>query len=308
MATAIVEKVNRALVFNIVHSSFVDGWGIRTTIFLKGCPLRCLWCCNPEGQKRTPELKVAAADCNGCGNCVSACELGALRIVNEKVSVDRSKCTGCGACCDICDLEALGIFGQWYTPKEIFEEIKKDIAYYQNSGGGVTIGGGEATLYPEFCLELIRLCHEENIKVAVDTCGYVTDPMGMEVLRQADLLLFDIKGLYNENHKRNTGVSNDVILANLRALDAAGTEFIVRMPLIPGHNDSKEELQAAAELLQSLHGLKRLDLLPYHTYGKSKYEELDMDYPLDCDLIPENRQEEILAYFRSFGLPAQVGG
>lgn len=298
----------KGLIFNIVHSSFVDGWGIRTTIFLKGCPLRCIWCCNPEGQSLKPELKITYANCDGCGACISACPQNALSINNEKIHVDRSLCTGCGKCCDGCFTDALGIFGTWYTAEQMFEIVKKDKPFYLQSGGGLTIGGGEATLYPEFCLGLIQLCHGDGIEVAIDTCGYVTSNLGMQVLKSADLLLFDIKGLDDPRHISNVKVSNKKILENLQILSQADKPIIVRMPIIPGYNDSKEELSQAAKLLVSLKSLKRLDILPVHQYGKTKYRQLDMSYALDCESISDERQQELLTFFLNYGLNAQIGG
>ncbi|MCD7846329.1 MAG: glycyl-radical enzyme activating protein [Oscillospiraceae bacterium] len=303
-----MEKGNKGLIFNIVHSSFVDGPGIRTTIFLKGCPLRCIWCCNPEGQKFTPELKVAIEACNGCGRCLDACSRGALTLKNGKIDVERSLCDGCAECCGKCYMEALDVFGTWMTAEEVFADVVKDRIYYNKTGGGLTIGGGEATTYPEFCLELVELCHQEGFHVAVDTCGYVTSKRGMDVLMAADLLLFDIKGLDTQRHQTNTGVSNELILSNLRTLDAAGKNYYIRMPIIPGYNDSEDELSAAAELLTSLRGLKRLDILPVHEYGKSKYQELGMEYKLHCKVIPDERQKKILMFFQERGLPTQIGG
>ena len=298
----------KGLIFNIVRSSFVDGWGIRTTIFLKGCPLRCVWCCNPEGQSLAPQLRVTYSDCDGCGDCVSACKRGALAVTGGRVKVDRTLCDGCGGCRESCLSDALGIYGQWDTAREMFGIVRKDETFYRSSGGGVTIGGGEATLYPEFCLGLIELCHEAGIHVAVDTCGQVGSELGMEVLRRADLLLYDVKGLDDVKHRRFTGVSNTGILENLRTLSSEGVPVIVRLPVIPGYNDSDEELAAAREFLAELPSLKRLDILPVHQYGKSKYEELDMEYGLRCEKIPDERQKKILELFKSAGLNAQLGG
>ena len=298
----------KGLIFNIVHSSFVDGWGIRTTIFLKGCPLRCIWCCNPEGQSLKPELKITYENCDGCADCISSCPHKALVIKNKKIHVNRSLCIGCGKCCDSCFTDALGIFGTWYTAEQMFEIVKKDEMFYHQSGGGLTIGGGEATLYPEFCLGLIQLCHNANIEVAIDTCGYVTSELGMQVLMNADLLLFDVKGMDDERHIENTKVSNKQILENLNKLSQAGVPIIVRMPIIPGYNDSENELRNAAEFLVGLKSLQRLDILPVHQYGKNKYQQLDMNYSLDCEEISDERQQEILNFFLGYDLNAQIGG
>ena len=296
----------KGLIFNIVHSSFVDGWGIRTTIFLKGCPLRCIWCCNPEGQSLKPELKITYANCDGCGACISACPQNALSINNEKIHVDRSLCTGCGKCCDGCFTDALGIFGTWYTAEQMFEIVKKDKPFYLQSGGGLTIGGGEATLYPEFCLGLIQLCHGDGIEVAIDTCGYVIGEKRFSVLEQADLILFDIKGLNDAAHIANTGVSNRVIYGNLRRLDALGKSVIIRYPMIPGYN--LDEAEAIADYLTQFSCIERVDLIGYHRFGATKYDQIGMTYTVEGESMPAQQRQEILELFQAKGHNAQLGG
>ena len=297
-----------APVFNIVHSSFVDGYGVRTTIFLKGCPLRCVWCCNPEGQTLDPELKVTYSNCDGCGRCVPKCEEGALSISDNLVDVDRKKCTGCGLCVDSCFKDALGVFGTWYTAKEIFEVVRKEIDYYRATGGGVTIGGGEATLWPDFVSELIDLCHKEYIHVAIDTCGHTTTEKGLECLKKADLLLFDIKGLDAGRHRENTGVDNDVIQRNLRLLSDLRKPIIIRLPIIPNYNDSDDELEATARLISGLKSVERVDLIPLHEYSMVKYLQLNKEYGLSSEPVSDERQEELLQLFKGYGLNAQIGG
>jgi pyruvate formate lyase activating enzyme len=301
-----------ARVFNIVHGSFVDGWGVRTTVFLKGCPLRCTWCCNPEGQSFDPELRFIASHCNGCGRCVPVCEPAAISIADELAVIDRERCNACMNCVDSCYYGALAVFGKPYSPEELFAIVKRDEQFYLHTGGGVSIGGGEATCYPDFCLELIGLCHEAGIHVAVDTCGYLSSERGWEVLTSADLLLFDIKGMDDEKHRRNTGVSNQPIHDTLRRLDRAGKEMIIRMPVIPGYNDDDEELTEAADMIASLGSVRRVDILPYHPYGRSKYDEIGKPYAdtgsSEGLSVSDDRQAEILEMFRSRGVTAQIGG
>jgi glycyl-radical enzyme activating protein len=302
----------KGCIFNIVHGSFVDGHGIRTTIFMKGCPLKCVWCCNPEGQAFNPELRVVEADCNGCGKCVPACPEKAIKVESNegkfKISVDRKACNDCGKCIDVCFTGALSYYGKWYTVDEIFKIINKDQIFYRSSGGGVTIGGGEATWHPEFVLELIKKCKENYIHTAIDTCGYVTSPAGLKCLEEADLLLFDLKGMNDEQHKLSTAVSNDIILKNLKWLDSIGKEVIIRLPIIPGHTYSDENLRKTAEFLSELKSVIRVDILPFHEFGKSKYAELGMEYKMKANQIPIPRQEEIKALFQSYGLTTQIGG
>jgi len=297
----------RAIIFNKVQGSFVDGWGVRTTIFLKGCPLKCKWCCNPEGQSFSPELKVIYDDCNGCGRCVALCSRGALSMADGKVVVDRAKCDVCGECADFCYTGALSPFGELYTVEEMFRYLKKDKVFYEASGGGVTIGGGEATCFPDFVLPLIDLLHGENIKVAIDSCGYVTTEAGRKIYEKADLVLFDIKGL--RHHRENTGVDNDIIWENLRWLNSIGKEVIIRMPIIPGYNDDWDEIQEEAELLSQLRCISRIDILPYHPYGISKYREIGKEYAIpEGTKVPPEYQQKIKELFESKGFLTQLGG
>lgn len=295
-----------AIVFNLVHGSFVDGWGIRTTVFLKGCPLRCVWCCNPESQQTRPELQVSPEHCSGCGRCLDQCPAGALTLPDGRIQVDRSRCDGCGACVRACWPGALAVWGTERTAEDVFAECLRDRDFYAQSGGGVTLSGGEATLWPEFCLEMLQLCHGEAIPVAIDTCGQVDSAPGLAVLRQADLVLFDIKGLNPEAHRNHTGVSNQTILRNLDRLEAWEKDVIIRYPVIPNHNQS--EAEEIARLLVGLRCVKRVDLIPYHPYGAGKYAQLGRTYTLHESAIPEEERQRLLALFQRFGLKTQLGG
>lgn len=298
------------LIFNQVRGSFVDGWGVRTTIFLKGCPLHCKWCCNPEGQRFEPELRLFHDKCTRCGACVATCSQQALSLTDQGIICDRQKCDGCGACLVSCSAGALDLFGRPMTARQAFEMVRLDRDYYLASGGGLTIGGGEASQFPEFCLELMDLCHQDGISVAVDTCGYAPRLENLAVLEKADLLLYDIKGVDPERHRQNTGVDNALIWENLRHLDEMGKEIIIRIPVIPGYNDSREELEETARRLTQLTQIKRVDLICYHQFGMVKYQQLDRTYPIldSVQPIPEARQRELLALFQSYNLPTQLGG
>lgn len=297
------------LIFNTVRGSFVDGWGIRTTIFLKGCPLKCKWCCNPEGQSFAPELKVTYDKCDGCGRCESLCPQKALTVREGRVAVDRTACDVCGACADFCWTGALEPFGRYYTVEEMFQFLLRDQAFYASSGGGVTIGGGEATWHPDFVLPLMEKLHGAGVHVAIDTCGYVEEPRGVQILREADLLLFDIKGMDPGRHLENTGVSSDLIWRNLRMLGALGKDIIIRMPIIPGYTDDDSELRQAARALSEIRSVRRVDILPVHQFGRVKYEQIGMAYTVNPSLtISEERQQAIKSLFESCGFQTQIGG
>lgn len=301
----------RAPIFNIVNGSFVDGPGIRTTVFLKGCPLRCKWCCNPEGQAFPPQLRYLESHCRAdCGGCISVCPKNAISLRDGKAVIDRTLCDDCGLCTESCWFGALRMYGELQSPEELMTRIRREKSFLLRSGGGLTIGGGEATCYPAFCRELIRLCHAEGIHVAVDSCGYLTAPESFLVLEEADMVLFDLKGMDSARHLEHTGVPNEPILDTFFRLRSIGKPVIVRLPLIPGLNDSTAELDALAQLLAESPNVERVDLMPYHEYGCSKYDELGMAYPLQGQIKPysEEQTADLLAFFRSFGLNVQKGG
>lgn len=301
----------RAPVFNLVNGSFVDGPGIRTTIFLKGCRLRCKWCCNPEGQSFQPEMRFLAAHCrSGCSDCVSACPEGAIRWETGTLKIDRAKCIGCGRCETACFEDALRRFGKWYTPEDLMGRIRREKPYLTRSGGGVTIGGGEATCWSAFCRELIRLCHAEGIHTAIDSCGYPCTEEALAALDAADLVLFDLKGMDSTRHQENTGAGNEEILRTFEHLRATNKPVIVRAPLVPGYNDSPEELAALGRLLRESPNVERVDLMPYHEYGVSKYEEIGLAYPLAGKVEPYSQDQvrQLLEFFRAYHPNVQIGG
>lgn len=300
-----------APVFNLVNGSFVDGPGIRTTIFLKGCRLRCKWCCNPEGQSFQPEIRFLAAHCrSGCSDCVSVCPAGAIRRETGTLKIDRAKCIGCGRCETACFEDALRLFGKWYTPEDLMGRIRREKPYLTRSGGGVTIGGGEATCWSAFCRELIRLCHAEGIHTAIDSCGYPCTEETLSALDAADLVLFDLKGMDSARHQENTGAGNEEILRTFEHLRTTNKPVIVRAPLVPGYNDSPEELAALGRLLRESPNVERVDLMPYHEYGVSKYEEIGLAYPLAGKVEPYSQDQvrQLLDFFRAYHPNVQIGG
>jgi len=302
----------RGLIFHIIHGSFVDGYGIRTTVFLKGCPLRCIWCCNPEGQEGHPEIKLIPSKCDGCGRCVQICANNAIQLDlkrgDDKIKIDRKLCTNCGECIEVCYTGALDCFGRYMTVEEVFDIVKKDEQFYRASGGGVTIGGGEPTFQPFFTYALLRRCKENYIHTAVDTCGYTLTSEGLKVLEEADLLLFDLKGMDSKEHLKNTGVSNEPILENLKRFAGMGKSIIIRVPVIPGYTDSAQNIKSTAEFLSRLKSLERVDLLAYHQYGAVKYEQLSRVYKLHIQPPPQEYLNDIKDIFERYGLNVQLGG
>ena len=277
-------------VFNTQRYSIHDGGGIRTLVFFKGCPLRCLWCCNPESQKNTPELGFIESRCVGakeCGApCMAECIVDAIRL-NEsgKAVVDRAMCDVCGKCALACGKGALKIVGRKMTVAEVMAEVEKDRPFYRRSGGGLTVGGGEPLAQYQFVAELLSAAHESYLHTALETCGHAPWPHFAVVLEHVDLLQFDIKHLDPVKHKELTGQSNEIILDNLKKVRSIKDprDVIIRMPVVPGCNDSVENIRSTAEFAVGL-GFRQIELVPYHRLGTSKYAQYGMVYPLtECE-------------------------
>ena len=296
-------------VFDIMHFSTRDGPGIRTTVFFKGCPLACLWCHNPESQSAKPELMFRPNLCIGCGECVDACEQDAIRMEDGLPLTDRELCILCASCSEVCSAEARVVVGCAMSVAQVLAEIEKDVVFYDESGGGVTFSGGEALLQRDFLAALLHACREKGISTALDTSGFAAWPVLESVLPLVDLFLYDLKAVDEETHRRFTGVSNRLILDNLRRLSQQGARIILRLPLIPGVNDSPSDLQAAAELASTLPHLEKMELLPYHEAGVEKYHRLGRSYGLE-ETRPHTslRLAEIAQSLQSYHLNIQVGG
>jgi len=295
-------------VFNIERFATRDGPGIRTTVFLKGCPLRCLWCSNPESMKPSPQLFHFEHLCQRCYRCVEVCPNKATTVTPEgAIIIDRKLCEACGKCVEVCPSRAREISGKLMTIEEVLDEVKKDILFYRNSGGGVTASGGEPTHQPEFLWHFFKKCQQSAIHTCLDTCGFVRTEVLKRVLEHTNLVLYDIKHLDATRHKELTGVDNGLILENARMVAAQGKPMIIRVPLIPEHNDSEENIKALAEFMAEL-GLTRIDILPYHALGRDKYYRLGTEYKLS-ELKPHDskRVEEIKATLESDGLEVGVG-
>jgi len=245
-----------------------DGPGLRTVVFLKGCPLRCLWCHNPETQHRERELLFDPRKCIGCGLCEPVCPGGVHRFAEEH-GVMRENCIACGNCLAVCPTCALELCGRNRSPEELLDEVRRDQAFY-GTDGGVTLSGGEPFAQPGGALAFLEACKEAGLGTAVETCGYFDPEILPRAVPVTDLFLFDVKDTDPERHRRNTGVSNEKILKNLRALDALGAKIRLRCILLKGINDTPEHYAAVAELAGSLKGCTGVDVLPYHAYGGSK--------------------------------------
>ena len=249
----------KATIFDIERNSYVDGPGIRTTVFFKGCNLRCAWCHNPESQSPKPQMMFYKSKCTGCGKC------------KEKCPNALETCSLCGRCTLYCPHDAREICGKEYTVDEVMREILKDKVFYDNSGGGVTFSGGECMLQIDFLEELLRECKKNNVHTAVDTAGHVPFEWFERILPFTDLFLYDVKCFDSEKHKEFTGVSNELILSNLKRLLESGKNVWIRIPIIPEVNDHEAELVAIKSLLSSYGYPEKVELLPYHAMGEHKY-------------------------------------
>jgi len=297
------------IIFDVKKFSIHDGPGIRTTVFLKGCPLQCSWCHNPEGQDPRPQLLYRPDRCLGCGECIPVCPKGAIRLDGDGVATDSEACSLCGACVEVCYAEAREMVGRQVTVSEVLAEVEQDIAFYDQSGGGVTFSGGEPLLQPEFLLLLLRACKEREIHTAVDTCGH-SDWQPLDDIREyVDVFLYDLKLIDDEKHRQFTGVSNQSSLRNLQALSQQGENIILRVPVVPRVNDDEENLRATAELATALPSLTRVDLLPYHNTAIHKYRRLGREFLLPGTQRPsDDLLTSIARTLREFGLQVHIGG
>ena len=296
------------LISNIQKFSTHDGPGIRTTVFMKGCPLRCAWCHNPETQTSGPEIVWFEDRCIGCMTCIDACPKGALTKGGAGIRIDSEKCDHCGKCAEACPSLALERLGREMSVAELMKEVAKDEPFYDQSHGGVTLSGGEPLLQDAFAEDFLKACKRKGYHVAVDTCGAVPWRAIERVLPYVDLFLYDVKLLDNAKHKRYTQAPNKLILSNLRRLAVHCADIWIRMPLIPGINDDPIHIHHVGELVCEL-GLKEVFLLPYHKMARAKYERLHLPYSLSSLEDPtEDAIAPLAGILRDQGLIVHIGG
>ena len=293
--------MTQATVFNLKRLAVHDGPGVRTTLFFKGCPLHCRWCHNPESISPRPELGVFQHKCVKCGRCQRVCSCH--HVTAEIHSLDRTRCTACGTCAAGCLSDALIHYGKTVTPQEILPELLEDLPFYETSGGGVTLSGGEPLLQAEFCAELLKLLKQEKIHCAVDTCGAVSWNAIEKVLPYTDLFLYDFKHPDSAMHRELTGLGNELILENLKHLGERNHPVEIRIPLIPGMNTEEETLKRAAEFLSGIPSVTVLRLLEYHDLSRSKYQAVGREYTLEKNLsLTPEQMRRCAEIFQAFHL------
>ena len=291
------------IVFDIKKFSIHDGPGIRTTVFLKGCPLSCWWCHNPEGQALRPDLILRPERCILCGACLDVCKQGAIVRREERVTTERGRCVLCGACVEVCYAEARQSVGREMTVAEVMDEIGRDSPFYDTSDGGVTISGGEPLSQPDFLQGILAACGRRGFHTCLDTCGFGPWAVLDEIRGDVDLFLYDLKLVDDARHREVTGVSNERILENLQSLSHRGEHILLRVPVVPGVNDDAASVRAIGAFAASLPALEGIELLPYHKIGRDKYERLGKGCPMPEVAPPAaDRIQEIRDELRSFGL------
>ena len=308
-ARVAADREPRGVIFDLKRYALHDGPGIRTTVFLKGCPLTCPWCANAEGRSAAPEVQLNGERCIRCQACAAACPQGAVSVGDDGVAIDRAHCAQCGACATACPSEALRLVGESVSVDELVARVERDRLFFDESGGGVTFSGGEPLAQPEFLVHCLRACRQRELHTAIDTSGAAAAETLTAVAPHADLFLFDLKLLDTARHAALVGVPSELVLENLRWLVANGNSVWVRVPLIPGVNDDDENVAALADFVSALSPTPPVYLLPYHRIGQSKRRRLGQPDPIDAVSPPMDAQmTEIAARLSSTGLTVRIGG
>ena len=268
---------DKGIVFNIQKFSVNDGPGIRTVVFLKGCPLRCKWCANPESQLVRTEIMWDEKKCAGCHHCIEVCPAQAVSLKEGKITIDSSKCDGCGKCFRECPGRALKNEGELKTVEEVMDAVMQDLPFYEESGGGMTLSGGEMLAQPDFAKSLLLAAKKNGLHTCCETTGFAKQEVFAEVIENIDAILFDVKHWNTEKHKEGTAVPNEQILANLKYAINQGKDVLPRIPVIPGFNDSADDAANLARVIREAGGTK-CQLLPFHQFGENKYEQLGREY------------------------------
>ncbi|WP_293665803.1 glycyl-radical enzyme activating protein [Tepidibacter sp.] len=297
------------IVFNMQRFSIHDGPGIRTIAFLKGCPLTCDWCSNPESHKKKPEVMFNLNNCKGCRKCEKVCALGAIDF-SLPHRVNQDICTGCGKCVEVCFPRGLVMSGNKRMVEEVIKDLKKDSTQYRRSGGGITLSGGEPLLQQDFSEELLKACKALGWHTAMETTAFAKKDVIEKVIPWVDLVLLDIKSIDASQHKRYTGVNNEIILENAKTIAQLGVEIIVRVPVIPMFNADEKSIRDIANFTKSLGVVKELHLLPYHRLGVNKYECIGKHYPIRPNIKTpsEDTMMKLKGIVESVGIKCSVGG
>jgi pyruvate formate lyase activating enzyme len=294
----------RGLITNVQRFSIHDGPGIRTTVFFKGCPLRCFWCHNPETLRMQPEVQLFPDRCIGCGACFERCAHGAHVQVNGQRQFRRDLCQACGRCVETCYAEALVMAGRWWTPEELVAELLRDQPFYEQSGGGITLSGGEPLLQQPFSLRVLQMCRQAGLHTAIETAAFCRWESLAELLPWLDLVIMDVKLMDDAQHCTVTGVSNRRILENARRLAETDAPLIVRTPVIPTVNDAPHAICAVATFLRDFPNLLYYELMPFHRLAEGKYRSLDLPYRASGLASPARETMEALAQrARDCGVP-----
>ena len=293
-------------VFNIQRYSIDDGPGVRTTVFVKGCPLKCRWCSNPESQSFAPQLSYRYTSCKRCGKCIARCPQGAIKMGEDGLLIDRNKCDLCGQCVRGCLFEALSVSGKIMTAEEAFKVVLRDKDYYENIGG-CTCSGGEILSQPDFVAAVFRLCKENGIHTNADTSGFGSREALKKIMEYADMFYYDLKLLDSGLHKKWTDVGNEIILDNLRYVVQSGIPLVIRIPLIPGINASENDIHNFAKTITEYAPSAPVSMLSYHEYGKNKYRMIGQEYPMPPTLtLTEEEKAKALEIVSSYGLECKI--